>query len=88
MMAAAKCSPLLDGEIEETTSGLQTSYSNRLRSMDAGNAATVVEYIAAMKSEINLSDNYRRSIIEVLTMFSRSNDNKSFRDLTRINTLS
>ena len=55
--------------------------------MGTNNAATVVEYIAAMKSEINLSDNYRRSIIEVLTTFSRCNDNKPFKDLTRTNVI-
>jgi hypothetical protein len=39
--------------------------------MDESNAATIVEYIAAMKSEINLSDNYRRGIIEVITRLSK-----------------
>jgi integrase len=80
-------SPLLDRRIEETTSGLQTSYSNRLRSIGTTNAATVIEYIAAMKNEISLSDNYRKSIIEVLTTFSRYNNNKSFKDLTRTNVI-
>jgi integrase len=86
-ITSVKSSPLLDGRIEETASGLQTSYSNSLRSIGANNAATLVEYITAMKSEINLSDNYRRSIIEVLTTFSRFNDNKPFKDLTRTNVI-
>lgn len=36
-----------------------------------------------MKSEVNLSDNYRRDQIEVLTRFSKYNNNKPFKDLTR-----
>ena len=38
-----------------------------------------------MKIEINLSDNYRRNIIEVLIRFSKFNDNKPFKDLERVN---
>jgi integrase len=36
-----------------------------------------------MKSEVNLSDHYRRDLIEVLSKFSKYNDNKSFKDLKR-----
>ena len=36
-----------------------------------------------MKSEVNLSDHYRRDLIEVLSRFSKYNDNKSFKDLKR-----
>jgi integrase len=34
-----------------------------------------------MKSEVNLSDHYRRHLIEVLSKFSKFDDNKSFKDL-------
>jgi integrase len=60
-------------------------YYNRLRSIGQNNAATIVNYIAAMKSEVNLSDNYRRDTIEALIRLSKFNDNKSFIDLTRTN---
>jgi site-specific recombinase XerD len=76
---------MLDRKIEETAVGLQTSYSNKLRSISEYNAATIVDYIAAMKIEVNLSDNYRRDIIEVLCKFSRYNENKPFSSLTRAN---
>ena len=36
-----------------------------------------------MKSEVNLSDHHRRDLIEVLSRFSKYNDNKSFKDLKR-----
>jgi hypothetical protein len=36
-----------------------------------------------MKSEINLSDHYRRDLIEVLSKFSNYNNNRPFKDLIR-----
>jgi integrase len=57
--------------------------------MTEANAATIVKYIAAMKSEINLSDNYRRDVIVVLNKFSKyeGNRDKPFKDLTRTDVL-
>ena len=40
-----------------------------------------------MKSEVNLSDHYRRDLIEVLSKFSKYNDNRPFKDLTRSNVI-
>jgi hypothetical protein len=74
-------------KIEETIAGLQKSFSKKLRSIGETNAASIAEYIAAMKSEVNLSNNYRRDIIDVLYRFSAFNDNKPFRDLKRANML-
>ena len=36
-----------------------------------------------MKTEVNLSDHYRKDLIDLLTTFSRCNDNKSFKTITR-----
>lgn len=47
------------------------------------NAAIIIDYIAAMKIEINLSDNYRKDLIQLLSRFSRYCDNKPFKDFTR-----
>jgi hypothetical protein len=69
----ANISPLLERKIEETSAGLQKAFARHLSSISEDNAATIIEYIAAMKSEVNLSDNYRRDIIEVLCRFSRYN---------------
>ena len=80
-----KSSPLLDTKIEETCAGFQPSFAKRLYSIGEDNAATVVDYIAAMKSEANLSDHYRRDLIDLLSKFSKYNDNKPFKDLTRAN---
>jgi hypothetical protein len=59
---ATNVSALLDRKIEETSTGLPTSCARHLRSISETNATTVIEYIAAMKSEVNLSDNYRKDL--------------------------
>lgn len=40
-----------------------------------------------MKVETNLADHYRKDLIEVLCRFSKYNDNKSYRDITRDNVI-
>jgi hypothetical protein len=80
-------SPLLDSKIENTAAGLPLSYGKHLRSAGEDNAVTVIRYIAAMKNEVNLSDNYRKDLIEALSRFSKYNNNKPFKDLTRNNTI-
>jgi integrase/predicted nucleic acid-binding Zn ribbon protein len=73
--------------MDETSAGLPASYTKSLRSISEANAATIVEYIAAMKSEINLSDHYRKDVIEALSRFSKYNNNKPFKAVTRTNIL-
>jgi integrase/recombinase XerD len=80
---AANISPLLDRKIEEISAGISASYSLHLRSVGQYNVTVIIEYIVSMKSEVNLSDHYRRDLIEVLSKFSKYNDNKSFKDLER-----
>jgi integrase/recombinase XerD len=75
--------PLLDSKVEEITAGLQKCNSDKLRSISEYNAAAIIEYITAMKSEVNPSNNYRRDLIEVLSRFSRYIDNKAFKQSTR-----
>jgi hypothetical protein len=36
-----------------------------------------------MKIEINLSDHYRKDLIELLTRFSKFNNDKNFKNITR-----
>jgi integrase len=74
-------------KIEESAAGLAASYAKQLHSISEDNAATIAKYIAAMKSEVNLSDHYRRDLIVMLCMFSKYNDNKPFKDLTRTHIL-
>ncbi len=58
-------------EIDEATFGLTKSYRNnllKLRNQD--NALTIAKYIISMKNEVNLSDNYRISLIKTLSKLS------------------
>jgi hypothetical protein len=83
----ANASPILERKIDETTAGLPSSFAKHLCSTGENNAITIVEYIDAVKNEVNLSDNYRKDLIESLSRFSKYNDNKPFKDLTRSNVI-
>ena len=74
---------LLDRDIEDVTASLQTQYSKCLRSIKDGNAMIVTNYIKAMRTETNLSDNYRKDVIKVLCIFSNYNKDKPFNVITR-----
>ena len=84
----ANKSALLDKKIEDTTAGLQKFYTELLHSINEDNAAAIVEYITAMKNEVNLSDHYKKDLIILLCKFSRDNKNKLFKDLTRTDIIS
>jgi hypothetical protein len=47
----------------------------------SNNVKVIVDYILTMKSEVNISDHYRRDLIEVLSRFSKYSNNKPFKDL-------
>ena len=81
-------SAILERKIEETAAGLLASCARNLRTMSEDNASTIINYISTIRVEVNLSDHYRKDLIEVLTRFARYNDNKPFKDITRTNILS
>jgi hypothetical protein len=62
-------------------------HTKRLRSICEENTTTIVDFIAAMKSEANLSDHYRKDLIEMLCRLSKYNNNMPFRDMTRADIL-
>lgn len=85
---SASTSTLLERKIDETTAGLQASFGKLLHSINESNAAIIVEYVAALKTEVNLADSYRRDVIVLLCRLSTYHDNnKSFKDLTRTDVL-
>jgi hypothetical protein len=65
------------------TDGILLYYAKNLHSIGAINSATVADYIASLRIEVNLSDHYRKNIIELLCRFSKHNNNISFKDITR-----
>ncbi len=76
----------LDRKIEDVTAGLRPSFSKALYEISSSseeNALTIVNYILAMKTEINPSDNYRKDNIKLLYIFSKYSRNKSFKAITR-----
>jgi hypothetical protein len=81
-------SPLLDRKIETATDGLNDEYRRCFTKLSQDNAVITAGYILSVKSEANLSDNYRKSIIKTLSTFSVFCKNKSFKSMTRQDLLS
>ena len=72
----------LDRKIEDVTAGLRPESSKILYKISYSseeNALTIVNYILAMKTEINPSDNYRKNNISILYTFLKYSRNKSFK---------
>jgi hypothetical protein len=74
---------ILDRRIEETAAGLRPSYAKVLRIIPEENASIIIDYISAARIEVNLSDHYRKDLIQALSIFSRHTGNKNFREMTR-----
>ncbi|MGB7953264.1 MAG: hypothetical protein WCF23_04725 [Candidatus Nitrosopolaris sp.] len=64
-------------KIETATEGLEEEFRRCFTKVSQDNAASVADYIHSMKYEANLSDNYRRNLIRILSIF--------FLDFVRIN---
>ena len=79
--------PLFDRKVELITAGIPSYYAKSLKKITQGNALIICDYITSMNTEINLSDNYRRSNIDRLTSFSRFHNHKPFNHITRENVL-
>lgn len=80
--------PLFERKIQNATDGLNHDCFNwlyeKVAKFSRENAAVIANYIMSMKTETNLSDNYRRSIIILLSRFSVFfNEQKSFKSMTR-----
>ena len=75
---------IVDRKIDFATAGIH-SYIHRdlTENVSPKNALIVAEYILEMKTENNLSDNYRVTTIELLSILSKFHNNKSFLLITR-----
>lgn len=75
---------IFDQKIDLITEGIDSFMASNLRELPKDNALTIVNYILSMKSEINLSDNYRRLNIYALYRLSRFFSNrKRYKELAR-----
>jgi integrase len=73
-------------DIRIVTDGLHRYiYKQLTQKVSPDNAKSVMEFIQYQKTEINLSDSYRRTVISCLITLSFYFDNKSFKQLTRPN---
>jgi len=79
--------PLFERKVDLVTEGLPVGYAKRLNlisQVSQNNALVICNYIMSMKTEINLSDNYRMINISLLTKLSKFFRNqKSFDKITR-----
>jgi integrase len=70
---------IADRKIDLATDGLQPFiFKDITQNVSPENALTIAEYILAMKTETNVSDDYRSLLIKKLSLFSRFSKNKSF----------
>jgi integrase len=70
-------------KIENATDGLYNYYHKLLsEQVPKDNATIIANYIMTMKTEVNLSDAYRKSVIHLLSMLSKYHNHKSFRELS------
>src|SRR5215469_5515225 len=74
---------VVTGRIEDVTKGLTPSYSHRLNELSPKQISTICDYISALRSEIKLSNGYRRNILNTLIALSRIKSKKEFKDFTR-----
>lgn len=71
-------------KIDFATAGLLPFlYKDLTQNVSPENTLSIAEYILAMKAEINLSDAYRTTIIQGLSLLSRFCKNKSFANISK-----
>src|SRR5918992_1971419 len=78
--------PLFDRKVDLVTAGLRASHARCLkneREVSRNNALIICNYIMSMKTEINLSDNYRKTNLTLLVQFSKFHNQKPFSHITR-----
>ena len=79
----------IDMKIQTAAEGLAPEYYRSIKKLsNKQNALTIADYLASMKSETNLSDNYRKSIIKITSIFSAFCKNRPFKSVTRKDFLS
>jgi hypothetical protein len=71
----------IDARLAMITKGLRNEILNGLKNISKQNALTIADYISAMITETNPSDNYRKDNIRLLYLFSKYNKNKPFRSI-------
>jgi len=79
---------LFDRKIQDVTAGLIPYFQKLLYKLPKENACTIANYIMSMRTEMNLTNNYRRDVVKVLANFSIFCNNKLFKHVTKDNLVS
>jgi hypothetical protein len=61
-IALKKDSILFERKLETATEGLTREYHNQFNNLSKEDALTLMDYIISLKTEVNPSDNYRKSV--------------------------
>jgi hypothetical protein len=61
-----KINPLLDQQIDNITNGIPNNFNKSLRMLSEDHIKTIISYITALNTEIHLSTNYRKDIIQII----------------------
>jgi hypothetical protein len=77
--------PTLDRQIDEITPDISSVCGKNLRTLPLENLKMVVNYVMALKTEVNSSAHYRKDIIDLLTKFGLK---YNFKDVTRDDVIS
>lgn len=73
----------LNEQIDRCCEGLTASYQKSLTVLSEENALIICNYISAIKTETDCSDNYKKNLIRTLSLLSRFHENKRFKSMTR-----
>jgi integrase/recombinase XerD len=74
----------VERKIDNATEGLPKQVSRKLRSVkNDENIFEIANYVMAMKTEANISDNYRACVIKTLCLLSAFHNHTNFKRLTR-----
>jgi hypothetical protein len=81
-----KDSLIFDRRLETVIEGLPMEYFNLLNKIPKEDAMKVMDYVISLRTEINPSDNYRKSVIKIVTkfiIFCRLSTDKPLKQLVR-----
>jgi integrase/recombinase XerD len=74
---------IFERKLESASEGLTPEYFRSLLQTSKANALTIAKYLESMRLEINLADNYRKTIIKLLTHISRFCNEKPFKQMEK-----
>ena len=78
---------VIDSKINEVTADLPRDCAKILHGISEENASIIIDYIHAMKTEVNPSVNYRRENIILLCKLSKYHNDDQFRCMNKENIL-